>query len=887
MALDQIAGFGVVPDDRVLQLTSPAFDASMSETFMALLAGATLVMIPVSDITDTDRFADFVERNRVTVITFPPAYLNALNRRPLPTVKTIITAGEPAVPADVLHYAKTKQVFNAYGPTETSVCATFYRVDPHRTYDVVPIGGPIANSSLYVVDDRMNPVPVGVPGELCFSGPGLARGYLNRPALTDEKFVENPFYGAGAPSADRLYRIGDVGAWLPDGTIRFAGRKDDQVKIRGYRIEPGEIKAALMKHPAVDDALVRPGKKDVEGLIAYTVGEAPLTADSLRAFLGEHLPGYMIPARFVRLPRFPLTVHGKVDTAALPAPDSKTDEAVHGGRAPRNPTEAAVAAAWKSVLTVDEVGIFDDFFALGGDSIKAIQAAAKLKQEGFGVSPALFFQHPTIAALSPFVGPAGPAQAQASAPVVGPVPLTGIQTWFFQAFMVDRHHFNHGELFLSPVRIDAQAMERALIRLQEHHDILRTTFRETEVERVGKTIVQETAGVDFPVEFSVFDLTGKADAHEALTHHCNRINASMDLAAGPLMKTALFRMENGDRLFFAIHHLIVDGVSWRILLEDLMSVYAQANKGDAGDPLFLPPKTASFKAWAEQIRNYAENPALLSEIEAWGRLLPERIPPFPSDTPDPVPDTCRSEPGRMKDRGVVSLELDEPVTKTLQTRGNTCFHAKMDEILLTALGAALGGRHEYDATLITLEGHGRETLFPGIDIGRTVGWFTTTYPVLLPHPRAGEKPLAPEGRTATGGIKERIDAVRKVLSQIPNRGFGYNILKYITSKRYTAAAHHAFSVKPVVSFNYLGQYDPYDTGGDGLRLQPATENAGDDVSPHALILHELDFNAIVVQNRLQVVLAYDKTKYRKKTASDIMFRFRTALLEIAEAAEVG
>ncbi len=380
-----------------------------------------MVLIRKEIIDDPEQFLEYISRHNVSVITFPPVYLNMLNKHPLPTVKTIITAGEPAIMSDVLFYSKEKAYFNAYGPTETSVCTSFYRVneiDPQ--VQNVPIGKPIANSSVYILDDVMNPVPIGVSGEICFSGVGLARGYLNRPDLTAEKFIENPFYDSQQPtvrlsspksangstkltdnSQQRLYKIGDLARWLPDGNIEFLGRKDGQVKIRGYRIEVGEIESVLLQHPAVKEAVVI-AKEDKHGdkrLIAYVVSDKNI--DSLRNYLKEKLPGYMIPAAFVMLDKIPLTHNGKVDRKRLPDYADTRAESDAVLSLPRDDIERKLLNIWQEILGTDKLGITEDFFESGGNSIKIVQMASQIHKQ-FGIKTAMLdiFNYPTIEALA-------------------------------------------------------------------------------------------------------------------------------------------------------------------------------------------------------------------------------------------------------------------------------------------------------------------------------------------------------------------------------------------------------------------------------------------------------------------------------------------------------
>ena len=399
MILDQIRVFGIRPSDRVLQFSSPSFDASLSEIFMTLLSGAALVPVGSEIIKDPSVLLEFMDRWKVTAATLPPVYLNALQRKGLESLRVLVTAGEPANVGDALHYSRRKACFNAYGPTEYSVCATICRVDPDKTYGgSIPIGKPIANTSIYIVNGAFKPVPVGVAGEICIGGDGLARGYLDRPELTEDKFVPNPF-GVSGKGEERLYRTGDLGRWLPDGDVEFLGRLDHQVKIRGYRVELGEIEARLLEHPRVRDAVVIPRRRG-EGpreLVAYAVVDSRTGMAALRSHLSRSLPGYMIPARFVFLDRLPATPNGKVDRKALPDPERVQEGSRAGHVPPSTPLQEKVAAIWGEVLGARRPGLDDHFFERGGDSLQAVRVAALLSSAlEANISPRLLFSNPVL-----------------------------------------------------------------------------------------------------------------------------------------------------------------------------------------------------------------------------------------------------------------------------------------------------------------------------------------------------------------------------------------------------------------------------------------------------------------------------------------------------------
>ena len=391
MAMAQIEGFGVQPEDRVLQFFSPAFDGSLSEIFMALFAGAVLVPVTTDDILDRDRFEAFLRNHCVTVASLTPSFLTRLRRRGLESLRVLITAGESAIPEDVRWYSKRLRYFNAYGPTETSVCAAFHEVSPSLAGDkrsAIPVGKPIANMAIYVLDEALQLVPEGVPGEICIAGSGVALGYLNNPGLTAQRFVANPF-GKG-----RMYRTGDLGRWLEDGELEFLGRMDAQVKVRGHRIECGEVEYWLTQCPGVEHAavIVRGESRGDHQLVAYVVTDAPMDPSVLRERLGQQLPDFMIPDLFVELDEFPLSPTGKLDSSRLPMPGTSSLQTSK----PETEIEGQLAEIWAQVLG-RPVGIDENFFEAGGHSLRAMETASAIRSR-FSVDIRIvdFYQAPTI-----------------------------------------------------------------------------------------------------------------------------------------------------------------------------------------------------------------------------------------------------------------------------------------------------------------------------------------------------------------------------------------------------------------------------------------------------------------------------------------------------------
>lgn len=647
MILCQIDTFGVTADDRVVQFAVRSFDASLSEVFMALLCGAALVMPDASDIGDVRRFEEFMEANGVIVATIPPVYLGAMDMGRVPTLRTVITAGEPAVIGDARAWSASKQYFNAYGPTETSVCASMMKVAPADLHDKitsVPIGKAVANSTIYILDAALVPVPRGAVGEICVAGPGLAIEYLGREAATAEKFPPNPF-GEGC-----IYRTGDTGRIRSDGTLEFIGRIDDQVKVRGYRIEPAEIERALNSHPSIRAAAV--AKKSVEGsdeLVAYPVFEAEVTVAELRAHLLRVLPEHMLPTYFVPLKSLPLTTNGKVDRAALPLPEFRTThgvEAITSIDAPATPIEATILRHWRALLPGREIGLDDDFFSLGGQSLKATLMVSRLGHEdGIALTLTDVFENPTLRALAR-VAKVGAASAMAE---IVPLPesshyaLSHAQKrlWTVDQMAGGSAQYNMFGAFLIKGALDVDVFESAFNALIKRHEALRTTF--ITVEAAPRQRVNTPTSV-----LKSIDLTQSGDAmSEAARLVESDWKASFDLGSGPLVRAMLIALPpSADQRQHAfslnMHHIICDGWSMAVIISELSQAYEALASGGRFDPAPLEIQYRDYASWhnallagpaAQRLRGYWMEQ--LSDIEKHEGL--------PTDRPRSVSMTSNGE----------------------------------------------------------------------------------------------------------------------------------------------------------------------------------------------------------------------------------------------------
>ena len=628
------------PGLRIAFASNIVFDAATMEIWGALLNGGCLVGVDRDTLLDIDAFADRIAA-RLDVLWLTTALFEQFaERRPamFRHLEALLVGGSALNPAMIRRVlecpeGRPRRLVNGYGPTENTTFSTTFDVETVAAGQrSVPIGRPIANSTAYVLDRAGQPVPVGVPGELHVGGDGLALGYLGRPELTRERFVEIALAHpdpAGGEVRAQVYRTGDIVRWLPDRTLDFLGRVDRQVKLRGFRVELGEIEAALSLHPGVGQCVVQvQGDGAHRRLVGYyTAREPGLAAERLLADLGTTLPAYMLPAALLRLDAFPVSANGKLDLSALPP--VPLDPGGTAAQAPSTATEAELAAIWREVLRIDQVGIRDDFFASGGDSILGIQVVAKAREHGFALTPRQLFEAGTIERLAQVAQRrAGPAGSSAAA--AGPAPLTPIQHWFFGLDLPVPDHFNQAFLLVLDEPLRPEVLDRALAHIAAHHDAFRLRFRRGADGRWTQRYIAAEAAA--PARTATLDLAMIAPELQdgALQAACTRWQSGFDIADGPVWAAGLIDgcADGRQRLSLAIHHLVVDGVSWRILLGDLQATCACLARGEAPPAL---RRSASLRDWGHALQAYADSGQARRQIDHWraaGRSpVPDAAPP--------------------------------------------------------------------------------------------------------------------------------------------------------------------------------------------------------------------------------------------------------------------
>ncbi|WP_416654204.1 amino acid adenylation domain-containing protein [Bacillus amyloliquefaciens] len=834
------------PKDRLLFTSSLGFDVTTFEIFGPLLNGASLYVSDQETYLDSDVLETFIQQNGVTTLWLTSSLFNHLseqNKHVFSGLSRLIIGGEALSPSHVNRVRDALphlSVWNGYGPTENTTFSTCFLIE--QSYDhSIPIGRPVGNSTAYIINGRGTPQPIGVIGELCTGGDGVARGYFGRPELTEEKFVPNPFV-----PGERMYRTGDLARWLPDGTIEYAGRMDDQVKIRGYRVELGEIEAALRSLDGVKEAAVsiRTGQSGNKEMIAYMSLQAEMNTEKVRSLLSQRLPNYMVPAYMMELERLPLTPNGKLDRKNLPDPESALQTAY---TAPRNELEEQLSVIWQEVLGAKQVGIEDSFFELGGDSIKALQVSARLGRYGWKMTASDLFRHPSIKELAPLIRKAERVIDQR--PVEGDIPWTPVQHWFLSQRMENRNHFNQSVMMFSSDALRKQPLEEALQHLVIHHDALRIT-----VSAENESLRQINHGIQKEELYSldIWDLSETDSWEREIETEVAALQQRMDIKKGPLLKAGWFKTRSGDYLFITVHHLAVDGVSWRILLEDLSSAYTQAVKGQ---PVQLPPKTDSFKHYAERLSEYAKSSKIMREEEYWRFTEEETAAELPYEKPP-------NQTGADSIRQTVSFTLSEEETSVLLQQVNRAYHTDTQDILLTAAALALrdwtgGGRLR-----IAMEGHGREPIMPELDISRTVGWFTSMYPVLIDLNTAGSE------------LGTAVKTVKDTLGRIPDKGIGYGILKYMTPSEQKTIR---FGQAPEISFNYLGQFNDTE---DQHTFSLSGLASGHDITTTWQREQMAEMSAMAAQNKLHFSLSYPPSRFRKETMEQLLQTLQQYLRDI-------
>ena len=733
------------------------FDIAFHALILHLLAGACVHILSEDIRYSLVDLEEYIEEYKIDYMVLPTQIGESfIMQCDAPSLKVLTVGGEKLrVYRDTAY-----KIINAYGPSECTVYTTQYEVT--ELLENIPLGKPIYNNKVYIVDPQGHLCPVGIAGELCVSGKQLSKGYLNRPDLTEKKFVQNPF--ETDKDYQRMYRSGDLAKWLPDGTIEFVGRVDYQVKVRGYRIELGEIETAIRKNEQIQDAVVI-ARKDRSGnnyLTAYYISKAGIRENEIIAYLETSLPEYMVPTYFMEMDRFPLSQNGKVDRKAFPEITFQETAFVK----PESEFERTMARIWEQALNIPtgKVSIQDNFFHIGGDSIKAIQAVSLARREGYAIKVKDLFDCLTIETLEKRVDGAGRPLKQSveQKPASGKFDLIPIQHWFFERAFEIKDYWNQSVLIMTEANLDPKRLEMAVEKLIQKHDALRLCFKKDSSGLWYQEYTTEPVFTKPPIYEAEYV---SAEKLEALKDHWQ---SHFDIEHGPIVSIGIIHNfpDGQDRIFMAIHHLVVDGISWRIIQTDLENLYHGTDIGD---------KTSSFKDWYETLLAYGQSRKLKQQQVYW-----EKIDSKIKQLGQP-PMQGQSKKQRY------TCEIDKKIADPFLSTCNTAYNTQINDLLLTAFAGALCQWQGTPEIAINMEGHGREEISDQVDISSTVGWFTTQYPVYLQI--NGNDPLATQ-----------IKSVKEQIRKIPDKGIGYGVLRYLASDP------SQIQEDCWVSFNYLGSF---------------------------------------------------------------------------------
>ena len=837
---------------RFALMSGIATDLGNTVLYASLLSGGELHLLSKDQLLVADGVQTYFQAHAIDCIKIVPSHWMALSGgESLLLPGRMIVFGGDNLPVSYVEAIRERSpelsIINHYGPTETTIGKLLIQLDNKVSYTKIPVGKPFSESSVYVVDQQLNLCPVGVTGELLIGGKGVARGYLNKPELSAQQFI-NVRFGA---TEERVYRTGDQVRMLPDGNIEFLGRIDNQVKIRGYRIELGDVERAFSSAEGIDAVLVL-AKASPQGdkeLVAYYTCSKSVKEQDLRAYLQDHLPPYMVPSYCIPIKEFPLTPNGKINRKALPAPGEVVSIDENNYIAPRNPQEQVLVEVWESVLKRKDISVNAGFYDLGGDSIKGILIVSRLKQKGYELKIADLMQTPVLSVLAEKLKVIHREITQAT--VSGPVLLTPVQKAFLSSGLyANTSHYNQSIALESGSLIDFSLLESSLEHLVKHHDALRMVYRNKDGEWLQENKGTEHKGYSLVLH----NLSGTEDYETEMSMWCDDLQSGIDLENGPLLKAALFRLKDKDCLLLVIHHLVVDGVSWRILLEDLENIYRNL-ENKKGIP--LPKKTDSFQRWAKLINEYALNDSLSQERAYWEEVLSTETIPLYSH--EGFPDLSK---GNLKS---AYFTLDQESVELLQTKTHRVYNTEINDILLTALGISVRNVFGNDRVVLDLEGHGRENIIDGIDITRTVGWFTSIYPFVLNVDKS------------SSDFSSSLILVKESLRKIPHKGIGYGILRYLGSG-------FERELETGVIFNYLGDFggtaERTKGGESSLFNYSGIYRGNESPKENDTLGKKLRISGLIVNKALQLSVAYNDAVYETKQIAALMDSYKEVLLTI-------
>nr|WP_242855918.1 amino acid adenylation domain-containing protein [Ruminiclostridium josui] len=824
--------------------SSLAFDLTVTSIFTPIICGGRIEVYSNDD--DEYVLYRIMRENKSTVIKLTPSHLCLLKDidNSGSSVKRFIVGGEDLkvkVAKEVYDsFNGDIEIYNEYGPTETVVGCMIHKYDPNADQGTsVPIGKPAHNVQIYLLDSKLEPVPPGATGEIFISGDGVSRGYINMPELTSERFIANPFIDGKS-----LYKTGDLGRFNDDNIIEYVGRADRQVKLRGYRIELGEIEKAILLHKYVKDAIVtiQEDKQKNKVLCAYIVEDKRISEEDIREFLMVSLPSYMIPQYIVWIDKIQLTSNGKIDFEMLPKPyfNSFNQEVkniqVSG-------LEEIIYKVVSEVLELNSVGEEDNFYYLGGDSIKAIQIAAKLNNIGLKVRVKDILANPILKQVASLVKDHRNLNKSDNELCCGNLKLTPIVSWFFSREFINQNYYNQSVMLELKKQVGVKELESAIDQIIKYHDSLRLNYNPLTNELFYNNRHMESSS-----RIKVFDLSNLSHEEqcEKIVSIEEQIKSGFNIEKDLLINSCVFDLgPAGKKLLLTAHHLVVDGVSWRIILEDLENLL-RAKEGNIN--FEFPQKTCSYKKWSEALIQFSESEAV-QETEYWNSILEKNF-SFPTDNITAV--AYQGECIALSD------VISEKDTKLLLSKANRAYNTETKDLLITALSLAINKYTGKNSIVIEVEGHGREEIFDEVDITRTVGWFTSIYPIAFEI--NGEE------------LPQTIKNVKEQLRKVPNKGIGFGVLKYMSPQIQSNG-------KRFIRFNYLGdmtgisETEYFSISNGHISIDTATENQ---------FTCLVEINAMVIDNCLKVTFIYNKEEFKKDSIKRFAELYMDSITKIIE-----
>ncbi|MGV3610695.1 MAG: amino acid adenylation domain-containing protein [Fluviicola sp.] len=831
------------------------FDGAYTLPFLMLFTKGTLTFADLSNGFPIEEVDRIIREEGITCIKGTPSLFNALraftnnfDTWKSSSLKTVFLGGEQVFPDDVLALNRVLpycSLINQYGPTETTV-GCLYKKDIQKAfpkYQIEPsVGKPYPNVSVLIVDNDLNIVPNGVVGQLAIYGANISDGYVGHTEATNAVFIEHPKVPNG-----KVYLSGDYAYMNNEKDVVYCNRKDEQVKVRGYRIELGDIRKAIVDSNIVNaHAVVVEQVQDQNQLVVYYTADSDLDIDSVVQKLSDRIPEFMVPYQWNRLIEIPYTPSGKLDKKALALSSRFTEEKNTVKELPQGELENLLAEAWSKVIGVSQVYRNDNFFHVGGDSIKAIQIIARLRQKGYRLKVTDLMGIPEFSTQASKIDLLLREVDQSE--VVGNIPLGAIQSAYLNDKRGDKHHYNQSLAFVSEERFSVELLNKVLVTIMTHHDALRMVFKEQE-----NKWLQYNNVVESNYEITSYDLKEALDGEAEMEKRANEEQAKFSLENGPLFKMVLFQLAEYDQLLLTAHHLVVDGISWRILMEDIFNLYiAYANN----ESIELPKKTDSFAHWMKQMNAWANKENFDSELSYW-EAVAQKV--SVEIQPDFEEGKNTWEVASSED-----FSLDSKYTDLLNGRINEVRNTQVQDLLLTALSNALIKIFGVDIPSITLESHGREPFSDDVDVSRTVGWFTSKYPVVF------------EGLKDAGRL-DQIESVKDTLRSVPST-IGYGILDQMLNKI-------ASKNTPQVLFNYLGDFGKGESteeveSGPGFGM--SNNHKGKEHAPTRDRNALLEFNGLISGGQFSMAVTYSSEQFRESKIQKLMQLFKTELESIID-----